>query len=197
LRSWQGATLTNTCGATPLDGVQLIMAQRIAKLWRALAKRSKSSSDGTRIIPQAVFRRMLARERVRADRNEAPLSILSIELPADRSRERDYEFLSQVLQRRLRITDSAGFAGEGRIAILLPDTSKAGAWKVASDICDLYPVGHKRPNCEVDIYPDTDSPSADEGARSRTQTADSTFAPLDSLFSVSTAPTLGVKQGPN
>jgi hypothetical protein len=173
------------------------MAQSIAKLWRALAKRSKSSNDGTQIIPQAVFRRMLARERVRADRNEAPLSILAIELPADRSTERDYEFLSRVLQRRLRITDSAGFIGEGRVAILLPDTSKAGAWKVASDICDLYPVGHERPNCEVHIYPDTESPSVDQRSQPSTRAADSNFAPLDSLFSISTVPTLVVKQGPN
>src|SRR5262249_34538938 len=120
----------------PLDGAKTIMARSIVKLWRALAKHSKSSSSTTRIGAPAGFRRVLARERVRANRNQVPLAILVIELPEDRRTERDFGFLSDVFERRLRITDTAGFSDEHRIAVLLPDTSKAGAWKVASDVCD-------------------------------------------------------------
>jgi lipopolysaccharide/colanic/teichoic acid biosynthesis glycosyltransferase len=46
--------------------------------------------------------------------------------------------------------------------VLLPDTSNSGAWKVASDICAFYPVGHDRPDCEVYVYPD-ETPPRHEG----------------------------------
>jgi hypothetical protein len=170
------------------------MAQSIAKLWRALAKHSKSTSIAARIVAQPGFHRALARERVRADRSQLPLSILVIELPADRQTERDIVFLSQVFERRLRLTDIAGFFDDRRVAVLLPDTSKAGAWKVASDICDLYPVGHERPNCDVYIYADATEGVTDEQIQLGAQASDSSFAPLDSLFALPTVATLVGKQ---
>jgi lipopolysaccharide/colanic/teichoic acid biosynthesis glycosyltransferase len=94
---------------------------------------------------------------MRVDRNGSPLAVLLIELPADRATTRDFDFLGRMLLRRLRITDTIGFLSDRRVAVLLPDTPKAGAWKVASDVCSVYPVGHDRPNCEVFVYPDEDS----------------------------------------
>jgi lipopolysaccharide/colanic/teichoic acid biosynthesis glycosyltransferase len=82
------------------------------------------------------------------------LSILLLRLPADRSSLRDYVFLARLLEERLRITDSAGLLPDGRVGVLLPDTPAAGAWKVASDICEVYPVGHERPDCDVLVYPE-------------------------------------------
>src|SRR6476661_8584355 len=96
----------------------------------------------------------LARERMRVDRNQSPLAVLTIELPADRAAPADFDFLARVLVRRLRITDTFGFLAERQIGVLLPDTTEAGAWKVASDICSVYPVGHDRTDCEVYIYPE-------------------------------------------
>lgn len=93
-------------------------------------------------------------ERMRVDRNSSCLSILLLRLPEDRATLRDYKFLASVLERRLRITDTAGFLADGRVAVLLPDTPSAGAWKVASDICEVYPVGHERPDCDVLTYPE-------------------------------------------
>lgn len=100
------------------------------------------------------FRYELARERMRVDRNHSRLAVLTIELPADRATPEDYEFLGRLLLRRLRITDTIGFLTDRRVGVLLPDTPKSGAWKVADDICSVYPVGHDRPNCEVIVYPD-------------------------------------------
>jgi lipopolysaccharide/colanic/teichoic acid biosynthesis glycosyltransferase len=91
---------------------------------------------------------------MRTDRNGSPLAILIIELPADRATPDDIEFLARVLSERLRITDTAGLIAERCVGVLLPDTSKAGAWKVASDVCSVYPTGHDRPNCEVFVYPE-------------------------------------------
>jgi lipopolysaccharide/colanic/teichoic acid biosynthesis glycosyltransferase len=128
------------------------------------------------------FRHEAVRERVRTDRSGLPLSILAVELPADRSSSRDFAFLSRVLQRRLRITDKAGYLADGRVAVLLPDTPSAGAWKVASDICDYYPVGHDRPSCEVYVYPDEIAPSRDESQDRPKQRVEGHSARLEALF---------------
>ena len=99
---------------------------------------------------------------MRADRSNTPLAILVIELPAGRRHGRDFAFLSNALCQRLRITDMAGQLPDGRVAVLFPDTRKDGAWKVASDICDHYPLGHERPDCEVFLYPDESVPFNDD-----------------------------------
>jgi lipopolysaccharide/colanic/teichoic acid biosynthesis glycosyltransferase len=132
------------------------------------------------------FRFEAARERVRTDRTGSPLAILLIELPSDRSAPRDFLFLSRILERRLRITDTAGFVSERRVGVLLPDTPSEGAWKVASDICDIYPVGHDRPDCEVFVYPDDASPSGDRRGKEKELPAGNAQSQFDSLFVYST-----------
>jgi hypothetical protein len=147
----------------------------------AMMRRSRATRN-TSLLAELNFRMQADRERVRADRNRLPLSILVIELSADRSSSRDVDFLAAVLEQRLRLTDIAGYLGDGRVAVLLPDTEKAGGWKVASDVCDLYPLGRERPNCEVFVYPDERQPPADEPSEQGKQPASGTFAPFDSLF---------------
>jgi lipopolysaccharide/colanic/teichoic acid biosynthesis glycosyltransferase len=140
----------------------------------------------------ADFRYEAIRERVRADRSNTPLAILVIELPADRSESRDFVFLYNVLRRRLRITDTVGQLPDRRIAVLFPDTQKEGAWKVASDICDHYPLGHERPDCEVFLYPDEIEPfDGDSGSRAK-QHVDTQSNSLESLFA---NPTPMLKRG--
>ena len=101
-------------------------------------------------LEERSFRFELARERMRVDRGDYPLALLVIELPTNRATARDLDFLGRTLIRRIRTTDTIGILSEGRIGVLLPDTPKAGAWKVASDICSKYPVGLDRPNCFLD-----------------------------------------------
>jgi lipopolysaccharide/colanic/teichoic acid biosynthesis glycosyltransferase len=123
------------------------------------------------------FRYELSRERARVDRNHSPLAVLTIELPPDRATVHDFDFLGRQLVRRLRITDTIGFLSECRVGVLLPDTSKSGAWKVADDICGVYPPGHDRPNCDVFVYPDEatqrheDAPQRDHESVEGTATA--------------------------
>jgi lipopolysaccharide/colanic/teichoic acid biosynthesis glycosyltransferase len=138
-------------------------------IWlRALSARiwsNPSSASNALFLDESHFRFELARERMRVDRNGSTLAILTIELPPERSSRADFESLGRVLLRRLRITDTIGYLADGRIGALLPDTSKAGAWKVASDICNCYPVGHDRPNCEVLIYPEEPATRRDSHPR--------------------------------
>lgn len=127
------------------------------------------------------FRCEATRERVLADRGSTFLAILVIELPADRRTSRDYAFLCDVLSQRIRITDTAGELPDGRVGVLFPDTQKDGAWKVASDICDHYPTGHERPDCEVFLYPPATAPYNDPRSHTE-QTVESHDNPLESLF---------------
>lgn len=138
------------------------------------------------------FRREATRERVRADRSNTHLAILVIELPVDRRKNRDFAFLCNVLSQRLRITDTAGQLPDGRVAVLFPDTRKDGAWKVASDICDHYPLGHQRPDCEVFLYPDESVPFKDDSQPRAKQRTESCNNPLESLFA---NPTPMLKRG--
>jgi lipopolysaccharide/colanic/teichoic acid biosynthesis glycosyltransferase len=128
-------------------------------LWPLLATKWPKKNRGNGLFLNAkCFRLELARERIRADRSQSPLAVLSIELPPDRATRADFDFLGKGLVRRLRNTDVVGLLATHQVGVLLPHTSEAGAWKVASDICDLYPVGHDRPNCEVFVYPDDSTP---------------------------------------
>lgn len=128
----------------------------IRRLLRLLPGKVRASCvpSGGLFLDEKSFRFELARERVRVDRNGSPMAVLTIKLPRDRASKRDFDFLGRLLMRRLRITDTVGFLSNGVVGVLLPDTSKSGAWKVASDICAVYPVGHDRPDCNVLVYPE-------------------------------------------
>lgn len=90
-------------------------------------------------------------ERMRVDRNGSVLSILLVRLHAQDTE--SLTFFARVLEGRLRITDTPGLLSDGRVVILLPDTATEGAWKVAADISEVYPLGLERPECEVISYP--------------------------------------------
>jgi lipopolysaccharide/colanic/teichoic acid biosynthesis glycosyltransferase len=134
-------------------------------------------------LDEKSFRYELARERVRVDRNASTLAVMTIELPRDRAMARDFDFLGRLLLRRLRITDTFGFLTDRRVGVLLPDTSESGAWKVASDICAYYPIGHDRPNCEVLMYPD-ESTGRHDGISDGDEEAEQAAEPaaIDALF---------------
>jgi lipopolysaccharide/colanic/teichoic acid biosynthesis glycosyltransferase len=134
------------------------------------------------LLGVAEFRREASRERARADRSNTSLALLVIALPVDRRTSRDFAFLSKLLHQRLRMTDTAGRLPDGRIALLLPETDEAGAWKVASDICEHYPLGHDRPDCEVFLHPDERVPFDDESQQRPKELVDQRATPLQALF---------------
>jgi lipopolysaccharide/colanic/teichoic acid biosynthesis glycosyltransferase len=151
---------------------------------RFLAAILPGRSTNTEVfLDEKRFRFELSRERMRVDRNHSPLAVLTIELPADRSAAADYDFLGRLLMRRLRITDTFGFLSDQRVGVLLPDTSKSGAWKVADDLCSVYPVGHDRPSCDVIVYPD-EAPRR-EGAP-REHSKDAAPSAIDALLAQAT-----------
>jgi lipopolysaccharide/colanic/teichoic acid biosynthesis glycosyltransferase len=155
-------------------------------------KTSDLSRDNGFFLDEDRFRFELARERMRVDRNASKLAILTIGLPADRSTRADFIALGRLLLHRLRITDTAGLVADGRVGVLLPDTTKSGAWKVASDICNCYPVGHDRPDCEVLMYPDEPTSRREGPTRHDNEPKDSKSETVESLLA---QPTPKLKRG--
>jgi len=118
---------------------------------RVLARRNAPHHEF--LLPDRDFRFAADCERMRVDRNGSILSVLLIRLAPTKSSAVDVEFLSRVLEGRLRVTDTPGLLDDGRIAVLLPDTPADGSWKVATDISEIYPPGPERPECDVLVYP--------------------------------------------
>jgi lipopolysaccharide/colanic/teichoic acid biosynthesis glycosyltransferase len=147
-----------------------------SRIFRVRTQRSRS------ILNVHDFRLAVDRERSRADRTGIPLTILAIELPPDHRSLRDVAFLSRLLCQRLRATDTAGYLSDGRVAVLLPDTPKTGAWKVASDLCDFFPVGSARPSCEVYVYPDDGTSTRGEQHSRLAQPNDRIVVSVEALF---------------
>lgn len=111
------------------------------------------SADGYLLSPDR-FELAATAERMRVDRNHSVVSLLVIEPSRKKDSPRDIQDLERQLAARLRLTDTAGWMRDGRLAVLLPDTPESGAWKVAEDLCHRYPAGEDRPSCEVVVYPD-------------------------------------------
>lgn len=99
--------------------------------------------------------RVLRREQYRADRNGSVFALLSIALPCD-----DVRPISDILQRRLRITDDAGWLHLGEIGVLLPETSGQGAWQLARSLAAELPADYPRPEFDVYVHPE---PNPDDG----------------------------------
>lgn len=118
---------------------------------RVLARRRASKHDV--LLSDRDFRFAADCERMRVDRNGSVLSLLLIRLPVKKSTAADVALLARVLEGRLRVTDTPGLIDDGRIGVLLPDTPAEGAWKVATDISEVYPPGPDRPECDVLVYP--------------------------------------------
>ncbi|BBO33000.1 sugar transferase [Lacipirellula parvula] len=155
---------------------------------RVLARRSAPAPSF--LLNDEEFRFAADCERMRVDRNGSVLSLLLIRLPRGHAATTDVTFMARLLEGRLRLTDTPGELSDGRIAVLLPDTPSEGAWKVATDLSEVYPPGPARPECDVLVYPphrklrDDDSELEEEASEAPTELASEGEAaePTDSEF---------------
>ena len=123
---------------------------RVRKLHASVLQWRRPQS-GDFLLNEEDFRFAADCERMRVDRNGSVLSLLMVRLP--KQAPEDVAFFARLLEGRLRVTDTPGKLDDGRIVILLPDTTGEGAWKVAADISEVYAPGPSRPECEVLVYP--------------------------------------------
>lgn len=106
----------------------------------------------------------IQRESARADRSGGEFALVLF-----RIRNRDHTSLStmrltKTLLSRIRATDDIGWYDEDHVAVLLPDTAAAGAWRFADSVSGLASQRTHRPLCSVYCYPtkwftDDDAPA--------------------------------------
>jgi len=99
------------------------------------------------------FSAILERERARADRNEHQFSVVVFETVGAKAHSAEAQHLVHVLTKRIRFTDQLGWFDSHRIAVLLPETPAAGAWKLADDTCTALGTDGRFPECNVYTYP--------------------------------------------
>lgn len=107
-------------------------SQGFANIGRIAPAQHRSGADST-VLPDGVLSRHhflseLHREKRRTERTVAPLSIALFQLDtAHNAGPISSGELLEILRSAKRETDVVGSLGEGRIALLLPDTNKEGA----------------------------------------------------------------------
>jgi lipopolysaccharide/colanic/teichoic acid biosynthesis glycosyltransferase len=103
--------------------------------------------------PAGHMRKILERERARADRTGERLSVATFTAHGREIDRATAMWLAKILGGRLRSTDDAGWLDERQVCAVLPGTPPAGAWKVVEDVCLNFPAGVPPPVCVVYSYP--------------------------------------------
>jgi lipopolysaccharide/colanic/teichoic acid biosynthesis glycosyltransferase len=98
------------------------------------------------------FLKQLSREKRRADRSKAPLSLVLCQISEEASSHRDAERLIEVVQKNARDTDFIGWLGDCQVAALLPDTSYQGTQRFIEKINAKAGAGSFTPIAAT--YPD-------------------------------------------
>ncbi len=116
----------------------------------------KKHKSAARIHSAKQFRMILEHERSRADRNQHQFSLLILDMSNIQSKNGHVKCLMEILTKRIRSVDEAGWMNNHSMGVLLPYTREAGAWKLANDICRMESVKDYPPTCTVYSYPSKD-----------------------------------------
>src|SRR5437764_5402507 len=127
----------------------------IARLFDAVQRLAGLTQDPVldSLCPPDKLRRILERERVRADRTGEPLSLVAFAGRCPEPERTTPSLVAKILRCRLRATDDIGWLDDRQIGVVLPTTPAAGAWKVAEDVCREFPPDLPPPVCTVYTYP--------------------------------------------
>lgn len=99
------------------------------------------------------FHIILEREQDRVDRNGHQFSMIVFEVSEPEVDSAQVRHLADILTNRIRSTDEAGWFDAHRIAVVLPETSAVGAWRLADDVCQAIAAKATAPECAVYTYP--------------------------------------------
>lgn len=116
----------------------------------------KTHADSEFLLPPDRLEQLLRMERLRSDRSGLPTSLVvfPVDLAAGTaaSSSVDFSLFCQMLERRLRVTDYAGFMPPGRVAVLLWNTAEDGARQFVENISATCGHDGLLP-CEIYVYP--------------------------------------------
>ncbi len=171
------------------------IASWLTNYFKRTAVRSRLRSDFL-LSPSALAHEVMC-ERLRVDRNGSVLAILRSTQSVGWT-DPILQTLSERLQLRLRITDSAGISSDGRLLLLLPDTPLSGAMHVADALRQQLSTCVAGLEFEVGLYPDLPADDdSDSDLRGSEQSAELVFDSAESPWPA--APRSqpgGVLQGP-
>jgi hypothetical protein len=115
---------------------------------RVRVKRTVRSLLSPEQLNQAV-----GRESARIDRKSGgSLTLVLFRLPTKGRTKLSAVRLARTILKRIRVTDDVGWFDSEHLGLLLPDTTPAGAWKLASSICQASARRGTEPLCTMYTY---------------------------------------------
>jgi lipopolysaccharide/colanic/teichoic acid biosynthesis glycosyltransferase len=99
------------------------------------------------------MRKVLQRERARADRTGQEVSLATFTPRSRQALPATAACLLKILKGRLRSTDELGWLDEQRICVVFPNTGPRGAWTVVDDVGRMLPADVLPLRCQVYSYP--------------------------------------------
>src|SRR5262245_8167631 len=132
-------------------------------LLKTFRKRRHSVPEG--FVSADEIRETLSRERMRIDRRGGAVCLLTFEISEQQDARECLERLAGVMQLRLRNTDLAGLLDARKIGVVLPDTKRFGAEKLAADIRDAAGYRTAELTHSISEYDRTDEDSSLPSAR--------------------------------
>ena len=148
-------------GPEEFFGVEKTLPESIRHHFRPL-KRRRSERSLRGIKSAQELRTIMIRERCRVDRNSHVFSMVFFGVDQAGSNGPPAPWLAEVLTRRMRAADEAGWFDKNHIAVVLDHTDADGAWKFARDVCDLVEAKAVRPDCRVTSYSSAPSDNDDD-----------------------------------
>jgi len=118
-------------------------------------------------LPEAQFLACVRKERQRSDRSHAMLALVGIRLKKQGdSYDPGLDFAFESILRRVRSLDEVGWLEPGVVGLLLPETTKEGAWSLAKDLQRNDTTGYFR-TAEISVYSYPDQPDSGPGGNGR------------------------------
>jgi lipopolysaccharide/colanic/teichoic acid biosynthesis glycosyltransferase len=109
--------------------------------------------DDELFLPIEVFRRIIDRERNRANRTGEVFALVVFVLPENRENQEILKLLSDALSQRIRAIDAVGWLDSQHVGTLLPETNSVGACHFAEKICHEILLVQTPPKFEIVTYP--------------------------------------------
>ena len=164
--------------------VSMGMIQRFGQKNRTGARRRVRDDF---LLPAQHFDAALRRERLRSDRTLSQFAMLTLDFGKRRLSDQLANVVNAVLQHRVRESDTAGWLDERKAGVILPETSPAGAWKLAGDLDSALADRGLRAQCDVYVYPTLNagngrSPDVAEGPDENKPADSLTDQPLETLL---------------
>lgn len=129
------------------------------------------------VLARDEFRRLISRERNRADRVGSQLSLLLLDLERGERGKAKLAASLEVICQRLRETDAVGWFQRRSLGILLPDTASKGAQRVLEDLRERVHALGAGAKWRIFTYPSEPLPDPQAGGSGRIEDLDAPAGP--------------------